>query len=733
MPTPAALPDMTEILRLNNLGVGHMEQYNYADAENAFRDIVAKAPDWIPGRVNLAIALLNQNKAEPLAESAAILRDILKADPNNPHAHYSLAIILNQSGEREAAEHFEAVTRIDSADPHAWYYLGKCREADNPEEANACMRKAAELDPYLSSAVYGLALQLNRSGKQTEAKELFKKHQELTASKWDNKADIKYGLMGRYADVIGRETRPRSTKTGPVPLFQPVDSLRVSLAEGTRWAIAADFTGDPIAELRGRARDRFGVTSATFDYNDDGKTDVLLVGAVVRDGSVGDLLLRNDGGWQFTDVTAEAGLSEKRASLGCAVGDFNNDGRPDLFITCAGPNRLFCNTSGRFEDVSEAAGIANDPLISLGSVFVDLDQDGDLDLFVTNYTRLDHASAAFTPDMPPAVPNTVYMNVGKARAVAPNEAEESGGAPLETAFERLTEPADLLARDHSVGVAIGDFDNDRDVDLFLVQDNGPGVLILNDRLMQFHRREVWDELLPAARYNGAVAADFDKNGWPDLWVVTAEGRCRLLLNQGRADDTVRFTAGTTNVEGLAQGRLIDLDLDGWFDIAGLARGTATLAHNEAYRVVLAPNAFGSSDSEKESPALAAIISDLDGDGPADLLSLSASGPRAYRNLSDRHYWVKLRLTGKRVAGKEMRTNRDGVAARFSLHAGDLFVEADQGSQTAGLGSAYEPMLIGLGERSALDVVRVRWPDGTLQAELGRSVNELVTIGQEQRK
>ena len=290
----------------------------------------------------------------------------------------------------------------------------------------------------------------------------------------------------------------------------------MKLAAGTRWATAAD-----LGELRALVRARFGATLVVLDYDRDGKPDLFLIGAVVRGGEVCDLLLRNDGDGSFVDVTERVGLAAPRQTLGCVVADFDNDGQADLFLTGIGRQFLFRNAGGKFEDVAAKAGLDKLDTVCLGAAFVDLGQDGDLDLIVAQYAaNAGSALAALKGEAKEKGPGlAVFLNVGEAPAVKPTQ----DPPPLEPRFRRADGPAALLGGPgHVVGVAVADFDGDRDVDLFTLADGAKPAFVVNDRLLRFHRAE--PALLPAGKYNGALVLDANHDGVADLFVVA--GRCR---------------------------------------------------------------------------------------------------------------------------------------------------------------------------------------------------------------
>jgi Flp pilus assembly protein TadD len=697
--------DMAAAMVANTRGVGRMERFEYAEAEQEFAEAVRLAPDWLPARINLGMAQFNQHTdAAAKARGETTLRDVLTKDADNKHAHYCLGIIAGDRGRTaEAHEHFAAVNKLDPDDPHTWLRLGLTHPSGvRSAEAQNCFEQALKRNPYLNAARYNLA-QCLRPTDPARADKLDEEFKALKEATWEAESGIRYGEMGKYADVIGRDPSAAKPAVGPLPIFADAGA-KVTLAPGARWATAADL--DP---LRKAARERFGGTIVVCDFNRDGRPDVFLASAVVENGKVRDLLLRNEGNGVFTDVTTAVGLAEPRASLGAAAGDYDNDGFPDLVVTCADGVRLFRNKGdGTFADVTAAAGLDKLTGVYLGCGWVDVDQDSDLDLILCRYADTAAAAGNFAPDgVKPGGAVELWENVGEAPPARP-------GGPrvaLTTKFRsdnRLSQP---VPAGSPVAFVASDLDGDRDIDLLVLLERQAPFVVENDRLMRF--RGVGPLATPAnppPRWNGGLVLDANRDERSDLFLVSADGPPVFLLSKSGRD----FAPGSTNSPRLKHAVAADIDMDGWADVVGLGiDGKPVLLHNLGDgRLEHKPDAFG----DVPASAIAVACAHLGGDGP-DLLLWTEAGLHLRRNSGNGNKAVQVEPTGRRDRSSDQRTNADGIGCWIVAQTGSHWTGAERTTTAAGLGQSLLPTALGLGKRDQADIIRVRWPDGVIQAEM----------------
>jgi tetratricopeptide (TPR) repeat protein len=794
-PSPASLenkipPDTLEkVMQAHFQGLGHMEQYKYADAVKEFRTIHELAPGWIPGSINLAIALLNDTGVKTEAakktggepepsignfdEALELLAGVLAREPDNLHAHYCRGIILEKLGRfPDAHRHFQRVIDRDPRDAASWYKLASTISDDeNPAKTDARkqakeqiepLRKAVENDPYLVQALYRLYRAYILAGEPAKGKEVMARWQSLmpdrptAAPGTGNILEDSYGEMGKYASLIDPFPRPGGPSgAAPPPSFSPAAGLEVALAAGSRWAKPTDFTG-PNAVI-GRIRARFGAAVAAFDADGDGHLDLYLASAVIGKKGIRDALLLNRGDGRFEDASAVFGLPVDRASVGVAAGDFDADRHIDLFLTGVGENRLLRNRDGKaFEDISKSLKPAGPRALALTARWLDLDQDGDLDLYVVNYCAAEHAEAAFDESKgpPSGIVNAVYRNDGLPDPSS--GATIQGRAPIATAYEAgkvksglttalnpWTDCAALLGggRPH-VGIAWLDLENDRDLDLVLVCDGAPPVAVLNDRLGQFHEAAIQGPSSTNAA-GGVLVADFDADGRSDLVMPSASGPVlawRNITERTSAQDTrIAFEEWPINASRWRSAQAIDLDLDGRTDLLGLPAASKEAgdpvlpgwARNEGKRLAAATLPL----RIEGAPAEGLMAADLVGDALPDILVLRAGDPPALsRNAGNGQHWLALQLGGHwRVKPEMMRTNSHAIGTRVVLEGRGVHAAYDHTTTESGLAQSVAPVVLGLGRSPSVDLVHLRWPDGVIQCELSPTPDKRLDLRENNRK
>ncbi|KKK86932.1 hypothetical protein LCGC14_2758300, partial [marine sediment metagenome] len=315
---------------------------------------------------------------------------------------------------------------------------------------------------------------------------------------------------------------------------------------------------------------------ALFDYDRDGDVDIyFLNGAPLPDTQLEtppqNALYRNDGGWKFTDVTDRAGVGDKGYGLGVAVGDYDSDGDLDLYLNNYGPNVLYRNNGdGTFTDVTEEAAVGNGHQVGAGANFLDIDKDGDLDLFVASYIKFsfddDRVFKHFTGypiyrsprDYPPE-PDALYRNNGNGTFT--NVSEESGiGAHAGT----------------GMGTVCADYDNDGDTDIIVANDALGNFLFQNDGSGNFEEMALlsgvaYDIEGKAQSSMGIACADYDNDGWFDIHVTSYQFEFATLyknLGDGFFEDVTRAVgAGPGTASDVTWGNaFVDFDNDGDRDI-----------------------------------------------------------------------------------------------------------------------------------------------------------------------
>jgi tetratricopeptide (TPR) repeat protein len=781
-------PDqLSSVMGAHYRGLGAMERYEYGNAARAFGEVHDKAPGWSIGSINLAIALLNLGgEAEAKAKAAGeaegpadalqnidkanqLLSEVLDRQPRNPYARFSRGIILANAGAKpQAYEDFKAVTEIDPLDANAWMERGSTltdpdrrvidQESKVLLEQTSYFRKALDLNPNLVPAMFKLSSNKRLVGDPVQSNQLLQKFLRMDPDKnfagSGDPAKLVYGEMGRYARIINpfpKDNQPK--QVAPAPSFEALAEIAIKLADGHRWSTSSDFTG--ALAVIGRARARFGQGVATFDADGDGRLDLYLTAAVVGPKGVHDVLLLNQGENRFTDATTAAGLPEDRAGLGIAAGDFDADRRVDLFLTGVGDNRLYRNIGGKFEDVTKLAGMADrPPAITPSARWLDLDQDGDLDLYVVNSAKLSEADHAFGPK-PSAtgLSNVAYRNDGQAAPVmgrpqdnaaplavsTPNFGATQGlSIVFTTAFPGL----EVLANGDGLhtSVAALDIDEDRDIDLVVSADGQPPTAILNDRVGAFHSEPLKD-IQPDSPIAGLLVADLDKDGRPDLVAVGPGGRASAWRNTSTRDQDgwrLGFASIPIDARTWRASEAVDLDLDTWTDLVGLP------ADPTAYTIEWSKNAgtrFETKtlplvpDGPLRPPLVGFTAADLIGDPLPDLVVVrEGQAPRISRNLGNGQHWLAIDLNGQwHITPERTRTNSEGLGARLSLEGQGLNVPFEYTTPSAGTAQSVGPIVLGMGSNTSAPLLRVRWPDGVFQSELNVTADKTLKLVEVSRK
>lgn len=490
---------------------------------------------------------------------------------------------------------------------------------------------------------------------------------------------------------------------------------------------------------------------AVLDYNNDGYPDIFFTnGADISSlkktsPRYSNRLFRNNGNGTFTDVTEKAVLTGSGYDVGVAIGDYDNDGYEDIFVAGVYRNTLYHNNGdGTFTDVTEKAGLAHPdkqygPLWSVGAVWVDINNDGLLDLFVVNYLRWDRSSEPpckgnGKPDYCPPkffdpLPNQLFRNNG------------------DGTFTDISEQSGIRAHlGKGMSAAVADFSGNGLSDIFVTNDKLFNFMFRNKGNTQFE--EVGFEAGVALSEHGNLisgmgvdAQDLNNDGLPDIvFSALINETFPIIQNNGKDDFTEITSRGgmaalSSSMSGYSV-NIADFDNDGRKDIF-VARGDvqppdmAMLVQIDQPNTVfqnLPSNRWSALTAEAGFDALpprrhrGAGVADFNRDGKLDIVVSALSAPaEIWMNDSpNQNHWLELALRGTK-------SNRDGIGARIKIVAGGQTQVSFKSSASGYASSTAGPVHFGLGAANLVDEVEIRWPSGTVQVLIKVPANQILPV------
>ena len=678
---PAATAgESSKALRLNTLGVAYLNQQRPADAQKYFEQALQADPKFAVARLNLGISLLNQQKAEAARDMLLAATEQL---PKDPYAWYNLGLAYKDlSDPKPGVAAFEHVTELLPDETDAYYFVGYLNsQLQQYDQAIAAYQKGLALFPNHASSEFGIARAYQRKGDSASAKEHLAKFQNITTNHLGTPFGTGYGDQGRLslAELV---TDPSLAVPPAIPVHFAAQEIGALMASAAKSSVGAS-TG-----------------ACFFDFDGDGKPDLFLVSAAA-DGT--SRLLRNAGDGKFVDITQQAGLKLSGSGLGCAAGDFDNDGQTDLAVCLSDGVHLLHNQGGvTFEDVTEKVGIHREKGC-VGVTFVDYDHDGDLDLYIT-------AAPAAGP-----AHNTLWRNNGN------------------STFTDVSADTALGIPGTGAGLVTSDFNNDRAIDFIFAGGSGGASIYLNPREGKFIPMAGIDfqkENLPPAV--GVITFDFDKDGWMDL-AFTHAGAPGISLWRnvgGKKLERVKLPDfGWQRGWGISS---FDYDNDGWLDIIAAGEsasgGELRLLRNLGTQGWADVTKDARLDAVKLKDPRALAIADTRGIGLADVVvtQLGSAPIVLHSEGAGSRSWMHVDL-------KSLSDNKSGIGTKVEIYAGSLYQKWEVAGASGYLGQNSTSVLAGLGSEKSVEVVRLLWPTGVPQDEINLPAKKFHSLAELDRR
>ncbi len=719
------------MISYRDLGLAYLEEDMLIEAESEFLKLIEAAPEEAVGHANLGLVYLRMGRYD---EAEKQVKKALEREPHNADIRLLLAEVYQLTHREEIALR-ELETTLNDTPEHvrtlysiAQLVARSMEDETRWQKTEQYLNKLVEYMPANIPARLQLIEALLRSGNTdraaTQIEEIRRQIPDLPeeAVEFYNKA-LSLMKSARAAEALGPALalhnllRPtplyqsgifafRSAGGSPIgfPIiaFSPEFSRQLQHEETALGAIFfTDVTSATGLDMGCNMKVEFGSplepgpNLALGDYDGDGDPDLYVTCWNPYGTAHGNLLFRNDGG-KFVEISSEAGVRYVGKSVAAIFADYDNDGELDLYVVNAGSNILYQNIGdGKFSNVTETAGVS-DADFGHTAIFFDMDHEGDLDLYVANSTT-----------------NRLYRNNGDGSFTELGEKIGVSGGIAES-------------RD----AAFGDFDEDGDIDLFVVNENGSNRLYSNLRQGYFEDITAKSKLVTSGGSGAVAVGDYNNDGFLDLFVTALHGGGNdLFRNMGngifeRDTESRDLYLGLEGVIGL-DAHFLDFDNDGFLDI--LVVGRKSKGAQEGRGIFLFRNDgrgryqdVSSILPENLSSGRGAAIGDYDGDGDLDIFIADLEGGiRLLRNDGgNANRWLKVQLLG--LSTESGKNNRNGIGAKLEVKAGDLYQMRVVTNPTSHFGLGYRPKA---------HVVRIVWTNGVAQNTFHPSSDQ--TIVEEQ--
>lgn len=716
-----------ELMSTQTLGLAYLEEFKLDEAEKEFLKFIKMAPTEKLGYANLGLAYLRMAK---YPEAKKQLTEAIKIDPKDPDIRLLLATVYEMNDEKDKAisELREALT---FAPDHIkiLYDLSELYSSAQDDSSLAqrkkyttilCEKAPANLVPQLNlteilirdgepDKAYAKLEDIKKQFPEfpKEAVDYYNKTLSLLKKKDKDNAFIQFTIFHNYMKVTSPYQAGIMDVKGPggsligFPLItydqqQTQNTGGQSILETIKFTDATASSGlgiVPAGKQDGSEPSKNATHVEIADYDADGDPDIY-VGSYDNASSTYKHYLFNNEMNRFRDVAAEAGIKHTGNETDASFSDFDNDGFLDLYIVKDNGDILYRNVGkGSFEEVSKTAKIGS-PDGGTKALFYDMDHDGDLDMYETRHES-----------------NLMFRNNGDAT------------------FQEQAETMGLSCKGLNSSDAIfGDFDDDGDIDLLVVNQNGSCSLFSNQR--QGAYKDITNEAGLGSTTSAfrAVSGDYNNDGFPDLFFTSVNGSGqKLMKNKGNGT----FEPDTNNellIAGLRSNKIydaafFDFDNDGYKDL--IVAGIAEKAGDKGVKLFHNDGKGNFSDVSNLLPAdlisgSRITLFDYNNDGDQDVIISGINGGiTLLRNDGgNNNHYVKMTLVGLRAGSAK--NNRFGIGAKVEMRAGDLYQS---------MIVTYPEIHFGLGNRKAADVIRITWTNGVPQNVVSPNTDQALVEAQ----